>query len=98
MYNSRGVLVVPKAVVVEIPESVAEALGGKEAGLAPEVLKRLVAVLYAEGRFSLREAASYAGMGYWDFMEYLGSLGLGIPYGEKELREDEATLKRLGLL
>lgn len=87
-----------RTVVVQVPEAVAEALGGKEAELAPEVLKRLVAVLYAEGRFSLREAASYAGMGYWDFMEYLGSLGLAIPYGEKEVEEDQGTLKRLGLL
>jgi predicted HTH domain antitoxin len=88
----------PKTVVVEVPEAVVEALGGRETELAPQVLRRLVAVLYAEGHFSLREAASYAGMTYWDFMEYLGSLGLGIPYGEKELEEDQATLKRLGLL
>lgn len=33
-----------------------------------------------------------------DFMEYLARLGLGIPYGVEEFKQDGATLKRLGLL
>jgi len=83
-------------VSVEVPDGVLAAAGLAGPDVALEVRRRLSVAFYAEGCLTLSDAASMAGMGYAEFMEYLGRFGLGLNYGLDDLEQDLRTLRELG--
>ena len=86
MYNSAGVCAMSKQVVLNLPESVAGALGVRESDLAIEVLRRIIASLYAQDRVTLEAALRLTGMNPADFAALVVSLRLSVGGSEAEER------------
>lgn len=82
-----GCSVVAKKIVVELPELVVNALGTEDAGLNVEVLRRVVASLYAQGRIELSQAVDLLGMSPGRFAALVVDLRLSV--GESDAQERE---------
>jgi len=71
----------------------------RASGLSPqELLVELAVHLFEEDFISLGVAKSLAGMNTARFMKLLASRNISLHYDVKELEEDVATLKQMGLL
>jgi len=67
--------------------------------MSEEELRTELAVhLYQRRKLSLGKAKELAGLTVWQFMQLLGSRGLGVNYDVEQFDEDMATLTRLGRL
>lgn len=62
-----------------------------------EKAQRLLAMrLYEDRALSLGKAARLAGMGYWDFLDFLGENGVAIiNFGDEELAAEIAAVEQL---
>jgi len=78
--------------ILEVPQDVLDS-----ARLTPTELKVEMAVhLYAQARLSIGKARELAGMTLWEFRQLLGSRRIPPHYGQTDLDEDVATLRKLG--
>lgn len=59
-----------------------------------DMLRELAAQAYKEGKFTLSEAASRAGMSIWDFEHFLVDKGFKSQYSIEDLRAEAMLLAR----
>ncbi|MGB8648807.1 MAG: UPF0175 family protein [Anaerolineae bacterium] len=81
-------------IMLEIPQDVLDS-----ARLTLDELRVDLAVhLYAEGRLGIGKAHELANLSLWEFRQLLTARHISPHYGETELEEDVATLRRMGRL
>ena len=79
-----------KALTLEVPEDVTEALCLPEQEVHPRLLLELGLSLYAQKLLSLGKGAKLAGLSQHDFSKQLGARGIARHYTHEELTEDLA--------
>jgi predicted HTH domain antitoxin len=79
-----------KALTLEVPEDVTEALCLPEQEVHPRLLLELGLSLYAQKLLSLGKGAKLAGLSQHDFSKQLGARGIVRHYTHEELTEDLA--------
>jgi predicted HTH domain antitoxin len=80
--------------IVELPDSVAEALRLPPADAEAEVRKELALALYARGILGFGKARELCGLTKWQFEELLGRRKVIRPYDEDDLAVDLAYARR----
>jgi predicted HTH domain antitoxin len=80
--------------IVELPDSVAEALRLAPADAEAEVRKELALALYARGILGFGKARELCGLTKWQFEELLGRRKVIRPYDEDDLAVDLAYARR----
>lgn len=76
------------SLILEIPDTVEQALRLPRTGLQRELLLELAVALYARGVLSLGKASELAKMGKIEFGLLVGRRGVPRHYGEDELEQD----------
>jgi len=94
MLVERGEPKAPGMITLQVPQDILDS-----ARLSADELKIELAVsLYTQGRLSIGKARYLAGLSLWEFRQLLASRRISPHYEVEELKEDIATLKKLGSL
>lgn len=77
---------------IELPETVAKALGLAKGHEARELRKDLAAYFFDRGILSFGQARQLAGLPLWHFIDFLRDRKIALHYDENELEDDLETI------
>ena len=77
-------------IIIDIPESVVQAIRLPEQRIEHEIRVELAISLYQQGILSFGKAREFAGMGKYEFGKLLGERKIARHYGEEEMKQDLA--------
>jgi predicted HTH domain antitoxin len=81
-------------IVLQIPDSIVQAIRLPEKRLSKELIETLAIALYVEGLLSFGKARELAGLGAREFGKLLGERRIPRHYGPEELSDDLAYADR----
>jgi predicted HTH domain antitoxin len=76
------------AIQLNIPDSVVKAIRLPEDRITSELLVELAISTYERGMLSFGKARELAGVGKYEFSQFLGTRGISRHYGSEELEDD----------
>lgn len=82
-------------VTVQLPDTVAQALGDTSEGRARRVLENAVIEEYRVGRLSQRQVGQSLGLDYWQTEAFLAEHQVRLNYSLADLQADRATLEQV---